>query len=368
MNGRRKTTRREFLAGQSMRDALAGIQLSAGPSLAGPLAASASERAAGDYLLRFGRRAMACDFQVFLRAEQRFGAVEAATEALDLIDRLEDQLTVYRPHSEISRINREAGRQRCGVETRLFELLQRCVAWHAATGGAFDITAGPLVRLWGFHTRSGRYPAPEDVQEVLQRVGSQYLELDLAEGSIRFARPGMELNLGSVGKGYALDRCDEVLTAAGVRDFLIHGGHSSILARGSREAAGDAPGWRVALRHPLRADRRLAQLRIADRALGTSGCGQQFFYHHGKRYGHVLDPRHGTPADGVLSATVLAPTAAEADALATAFFILGPAETGEFCRTRPDLAVVFVLPGSRAGTVALETLGLEDGELQVLEA
>ncbi len=96
-------------------------------------------------------------------------------------------------------------------------------------------------------------------------------------------------------------------------------------------------------------------------------CGTAV-YHHGKRYGHVLDPRHGTPADGVLSATVLAPTAAEADALATAFFILGPAETGEFCRTRPDLAVVFVLPGSRAGTVALETLGLEDGELQVLEA
>lgn len=367
MNMRRKTTRREFLAGRSMRDALADIQSTAGPWPEGPGTVPGAERAAGERLLRFGRRAMACDFQVFLRAEQRLGAVEAATQALDLIEQLEDQLTVFRSHSEISRINQEAGRQARRVEARLFELLQRCVAWHATTGRAFDITAGPLVKLWGFYTRAGRYPAEEDVARVLRQVGSQYLELDPAERTIRFGRPGMELNLGSVGKGYALDRCDEVLSAAGVPDFLIHSGQSSILARGSREGP-DTPGWRVALRHPLRADRRLAELRLSDGALGTSGCGQQFFYHRGKRYGHVLDPRRGAPAEGVLSATVLAPTAAEADALATAFFILGPAETRTFCRERTDLAVVFVLPGARAGTVALETWGLGDGDLQVLEA
>ncbi len=352
-----------------MRDALADIRLSVGPAPDGPLASNPAARAPTGHLLRFGRRAMACEFQVYLRAEQRFGAVEAATESLDLIERLEDQLTIYRPHSELSRINQEAGRQPCRVEKRLFELFCRCLAWHAATGGAFDITAGSLVKLWGFHTRSGRYPAAEEISQTMQRVGSQYLELDLEATSIRFTRPGMELNLGSVGKGYALDRCDEVLAAAGVSDFLIHGGHSSILARGSRaDAEEEAPGWRVALRHPLRNERRLALLRLGDRALGTSGCGQQYFYHRGQRYGHVLDPRRGTPADGVLSATVLAPTAAEADALATAFFVLGPEPTREFCQARADLGVVFVLPGTRPGTVALETLGMADGELQVLEA
>lgn len=363
---RRKTTRRQFLAGGAMRDALAGIQQAAGSWSAGPLADHAPRPAPDSYLLRFGRRAMACDFQVFLRAQQRFDTVDAATAPLELVEELENQLTVFRPHSEVSRINQLADRQACQVEPRLFDLLQRCVAWHAATGGAFDITAGPLVKLWGFYTRSGRYPAEEDAAAVLERVGSQHLELDPAEHTIRFRRAGMELNLGSVGKGYALDRCDEVLAAAGVSDFLIHGGHSSILARGSREGEGGT-GWCVALRHPLRADRRLAELWLRDRALGTSGCGQQFFYHQGRRYGHVLDPRRGVPAEGVLSATVLAPTAAEADALATAFFILGPSETGAFCRDRPDLAVVFVLPGTRTGTVALETLGLEDGELRVLE-
>jgi thiamine biosynthesis lipoprotein len=176
----------------------------------------------------------------------------------------------------------------------------------------------------------------------------------------------MELNLGSVGKGYALDRCAEILEAAGVVDFLIHGGQSSILARGGRHASGDPREWCIALRHPLRADRRLAELKMRHCGLGTSGSGQQFFYHRGRRYGHVLDPRSGVPAEGVLSATVLAPDAAEADALATAFFVLGVDATQAYCETRPELAVVFVLAGTREGTVALETIGIDE-QLRLLD-
>jgi thiamine biosynthesis lipoprotein len=176
----------------------------------------------------------------------------------------------------------------------------------------------------------------------------------------------MELNLGSVGKGYALDRCAEVLEAAGVRDFLIHGGQSSVLARGAQQTSGAVPAWCVALRHPLRAERRLAELKISHCGLGTSGSGQQFFFHRGRRYGHVLDPRCGAPAEGVLSTTVLAPDAAEADALATAFFVLGVDATRAYCATRPELSVVFVLPGTRDGTVAIETVG-SAATLQMLD-
>ena len=367
MNARRKTTRRQFLHGESARDALAGLSLSANMAHEGPLSAEAGERhTPRDYLLQVGRRAMACDFHVFLNAGQHAGAVEAATEALDLVQCLEDQLTIYRPQSAVSVINRDAGDRACVVEPRLFELLCRCVDWSRATGGAYDITAGPLVKVWGFHTRTGRFPAAEQVSEALQRVGSQHLELDRDQRTIRFGRPGMELNLGSVGKGYALDRCAEILEAAGVRDFLIHGGHSSILARGARHADSDVPEWCIALRHPLRAERRLAELKIRNCGLGTSGSGQQFFYHHGHRYGHVLDPRRGAPAEGVLSATVLAPDAAEADALATAFFVLGVDATRAYCETRAELAVMFVLPGTREGTVALETIGIEE-QLLVLD-
>lgn len=367
MNARRKTTRREFLKGESARDALAGMSFQVGAAGEGPLSPAAQAgRAPHDYLLQVGRRAMACDFHVYLNAGQHAGAVEAATQALDLVERLEDQLSVYRPHSDVRVISRDAADRACVVEARLFELLRRCVDWSEATGGAYDITAGPLVKVWGFYTRSGRFPAAEEVTEAMQRVGSQYLELDRDERTIRFGRPGMELNLGSVGKGYALDRCAEVLEAAGVRDFLIHGGQSSVLARGAQHAGGDVPEWCIALRHPLRAERRLAELKISHCGLGTSGSGQQFFFHRGRRHGHVLDPRSGAPAEGVLSATVLAPDAAEADALATAFFVLGVDATRAYCETRPELSVVFVLPGACEGTVAIETIG-SAGQLQVLD-
>ena len=254
MNARRKTNRRQFLKGESARDALASLSFDAGTVGDAPLGPGSERRAPR-------RRTTCCKSDAvpwpatstcIFTAGQDGGAVEAATEALDLVARLEDQLTVFRPQSEVSAINREAADRACVVESRLFELLCRCVDWHSATGGAYDITAGPLVKVWGFFTRSGRFPAAEDVTEALQRVGSQNLELDREQRTIRFARPGMELNLGSVGKGYALDRCAEVLEAAGVSDFLIHGGQSSVLVRGTRYADSEIPEWCIALRHPLR--------------------------------------------------------------------------------------------------------------------
>ncbi len=367
MHARRRSNRRQFLKGESAIEALNELQWSAVSSDQSPLSAAAGEpQSARDYLLQVGRRAMACDFHVFLNAGQHVGAVEAASEALDLVERLEDQMTIYRAHSEVSGINRDAFERACVVEAGLFELFCRCVAWNAATSGALDITAGPLVKLWGFHTRTGCFPAPEQIREVLQRVGSQYLELDREPHTIRFLRRGMELNLGSVGKGYALDRCADVLAAANVGDFLIHGGNSSVLARGSRYTQSDAPEWRIALRHPLRPERRLAELKVCNRGVGTSGSGQQFFYHRGHRYGHVLDPRSGVSVEGIWSVTVLAPDAAEADALATAFFVLGVDATQAYCESRPDLAAIFVLPGTRAGTVSLESIGVRD-QLVVLD-
>ncbi len=363
-----KSNRRQFLKGKAALDALQDLQWGS----QGPLAGDAPPRSARahaerrDYLLHVSRRAMACEFQIFLNPGQHAGAIEAATESLDLVDALEEQMTVYRGHSEIMQINRMAAAEPAVVEPRLYELLSRCKQWTVGTGGAFDITSGPLIKLWGFYTRQGRFPDQEEVQATLQRVGSEYLELDDERRTIRFARPGMELNLGSVGKGYALDRCAEVLDAAGVEDYLIHGGQSSILARGCRHDTSEIAPWCIAVRHPLRSQRRLAELIVRDRAVGTSGSGQQFFYHRGRRYGHVLDPRTGAPAEGVLSATVLAPSAAEADALATSFFVMGVDEVHAYCQTHPELSALFVLAGSRQGTVAIETLAL-DQDLTLLE-
>jgi thiamine biosynthesis lipoprotein len=182
---------------------------------------------------------------------------------------------------------------------------------------------------------------------------------------VRFLAPGVEINLGGIGKGYALDRCADLLRAAGIEDFLIHGGQSSVLAVGSHPAT-PGQGWNIGLRHPLRPDRRLAEFFLRDQALGTSGSGTQFFHHRGKRYGHLLDPRTGRPADGVLSATVLAPDAAEADALATAFYVLGPEAAATYGASHDGIATLLATPGPKQGSVELHAHGLAEDAWQSL--
>ena len=170
----------------------------------------------------------------------------------------------------------------------------------------------------------------------------------------------MRLNLGSIGKGYAVDRAVEHLLAAGVSDFLVHGSYSSVAARGFASgplkievaddpAAADheymVPGsarrpWKIGIKDPLRDQRRLGQVELHDRALGTSGTQFQSFRHRGRRYGHILDPRSGWPANGVHSVVVLAPTAAEADALSTAFYVMGAEAALSYCRQHPSIAAI----------------------------
>jgi thiamine biosynthesis lipoprotein len=311
---------------------------------------------------------MACDFEVFYRADEDSRAAETALQAFDLIDALEDQLSVFRDQSEVSRLNRRAAEAPVAVEPRLFRLLEQAAELHAATDGAFDITAGPLTKAWGFYRRAGRVPTDDELAEARERVGSRWLELDAAAQTVRFLRPGMEINLGAIGKGYALDRCVEWFAAAGIDDYILHGGQSSVLARGSRAGEpGDGAGWTVGVVHPQRPERRLAEVQLGNRALGTSGSGTQYFHHRGKRYGHILDPRTGRPAEGVLSATVLAPTAAEADALATAFYVLDVEQTLEFCAARPEVAALLVLPTAKSGGVEIRTANLAEDEWRPLE-
>ncbi len=179
---------------------------------------------------------MACEWEILLNyAEQALGTPPALA-ALDLIDELEAQLSIYRDTSEISLINNSASEQPIVVEQRLFELLQLAATLWQHTEGAFDITSGPLTKVWGFYQRQGRLPSNEEIDAALAKVGMQRVVLDPDKSTVKFNNSGIELNLGSIGKGYALDRCAELFSTASVSNFLLHGGNSSVLARGrSRE-------------------------------------------------------------------------------------------------------------------------------------
>jgi thiamine biosynthesis lipoprotein len=307
---------------------------------------------------------MACEFEICLNAGQYPQGMEVALEALDLVEQLEDQLSVFRSHSELSRINQAAAREAVEVEPRLFALLELAMQVCAETGGAYDITAGPLWELWGFARRQGAIPGRDRLAEARRHVGGRLVELDSRLKTVRFLESGVRLNLGSIGKGYAIDRAGEKLRQAGICDFLLHAGNSSVLAHGSHEPpqagpAADAAGcWVVGIGDPLHPGQRLREVRLCDRALSTSGTQFQSFRHQGRRYGHILDPRSGWPAQGVLSATVVAPTAALADALSTAFFVLGPEAALDYCRQRPDIAALLVCPAAAGGGLEIHSAGL----------
>jgi len=286
--------------------------------------------------LHVSREAMACRFEVTLPASDPEG-ISAARLALDEIERLEAQLTVFRETSEVSAINRRAGEAPVEVEPSLFNLLSLAEKLHRETEGAFDLTAGPLIRCWGFFRRQGRVPDAEELEVARRRVGMSQLALNAADRTVRFLRPGVEINLGAIGKGHALDQVATSLRRRKVGDALLSGGSSSVVAVG-----GGGGGWLVGIRNPRRTGARVANLRMKDCALATSGAGEQYFVSNGRRYGHIFDPRTGVPAEGIAGVSVVAASGAVADALSTAFFVGGSGLAGRYCANHPGVLALVV--------------------------
>ena len=289
------------------------------------------------FWLRASRQAMACRFEITLESEDA-AWLPAARAALDEIDRLEARLSVFRDSSLISHINRRASVDAVDADAETIVLLEQCVELSRRTGGAFDITSTPLSRCWGFLHREGRLPSMDAIDDARGKVGCEAIQIDRARGAVRFDRPGTEINLGAIGKGYALDRVADGMRRAGVTHALLSAGRSSILAM-SRGG-----GWEIDVVSPRRSNA-LARVWLRNAALGTSGAGEQFVVVDGTRYGHVIDPRTGCPASGVTSASVIASSAAVADALSTAFLIGGIELAQRYCAEHRDVVAIVTEEG-----------------------
>ncbi len=296
-------------------------------------------------LIRVTRRAMATTFEIAI-PQGTPHAIDAASAALDLIEELEQQLTTYRDDSEVSQLNRMAAEESVVVDPGLFQLLQRCATYTLDSAGAFEIAVGALVDVWGVCQRAGRIPSPAELVEATACSGFRHVVLNgspLAP-TVQFRRAGLKLNFGAIGKGYALDRAAELLQRDwGIESALLQGSGSSMFGLGC--PPNDLRGWPVSIRHP-EADRpALDVVHLKNQGLGTSAATFQFFEFHGKKYGHVLDPRTGRPAVGTQSASCLAGSAAEADAISTAFFVAGADWTQEFLRSRTHLGALLLKEG-----------------------
>jgi thiamine biosynthesis lipoprotein len=248
------------------------------------------------------------------------GREEAALQAFAELQRLEGLFNRHDPGSEVARINDRAG-QWVEVSPELLEVLATVEDMAPTTGGLFDVTVAPLLDLWGIGTDRPAVPDAVELARALERVGGGGLEIDREGRRVRLARPGMAIDLGGIGKGYAIDRAVQVLSRAGVTAGLVEvGGDLYLLGR----RPGGQP-WRVGVEHPRRQDALLGVLYLADHAVATSGDYQRFFEVDGVRYHHILDPRTGRPGRTAMSVTVLAPTVMQADLLSTGVFLMEPA-------------------------------------------
>ena len=281
--------------------------------------------------------AMGSSFMLVLHGPDRAARDAAADAAFAEVHRLDRLLSNYKPASEWSRVNRQAAEGAVHVSDELFSLLSACLEYSRRSGGAFDITVGPLMKVWGFYRDEGRLPREADVKASLAHVGYRHVILDGTKRTVRFARDGIELDPGGIGKGYAVDRMVEVLRRAGVASALVSAAGSSVYGLGA--PPDDPRGWPIEIRDPRDAGAAASRVFLKNSSISTSGSYEKFFRAGDRTYSHILDPRTGSPATGTSSVSVLAPRALDSEAWTKPFFINGR-EWGE--RHRPRELRVFI--------------------------
>jgi thiamine biosynthesis lipoprotein len=298
---------------------------------------------AADTVVRYeaSHEAMGTVFAVVAYGQDRDYLAEVVNQVFEEVDRLDGQMSNYKPESELSVINREAAQRDVIVEPKLFQLIRDSLRHSAETQGAFDVTVGPLMKLWGFFRGHEHLPPQAEITRVLKRVGYQHLRLNSSARTIRFDEDGIELDLGGIAKGFAVDEAVKILRSAGVASALISSGTSSIYALGSPPGV---RGWKVTLRDPYDAHKAGDIFRLQNYSLSTSGNYEKFLKIGGKTYCHIMNPHTGMPVENMLSTAVLAPSTTQSDALSTSFFVLGVNDSRRYLHTHPNLTVVFYQP------------------------
>lgn len=265
-------------------------------------------------------------------AEERAGEALAAGAAE--IRRIEEFASDYVDTSEVGRVNAAAGRSPVSVSAELLDVVRVSNEYSAASAGAFDITVGPIVKSWDFLAANPAVPSPDAVKAAVALVG--YRKIVVAFGSIYLPDSGMALDLGAIGKGYAVDRAVGVLRGKGVRQCIVDiGGNLGVYWEGTRLL--DSAAATIAVRHPRREGEFFGTFAVGSCGVSTSGDYQRAFIIDGRRYHHIIDPSTGYPADSVVSVTIVAPDAETADVLSTAVFVLGRSRGMAFVRTQPDV-------------------------------
>ncbi len=290
------------------------------------------------------RMSMACLYSIDAYSTDGDTLRGVLEEAFDEVDRIDRLMSHYKAESPLSRINRDAARAPVTVEPELFDFLVDAVRYSHDSEGAFDITVGPLMKVWGFFKGDGAMPSETALTNARRHVGAAHVMLNRAQRTVRFDETGVELDLGGIAKGYAVDRVVRLLRKRHVASALVSAGGSTIYALG---APPGRQAWDVEIQDPIDARRIARTVALKDLALSMAGSSEKSFIAGGVRYSHIMDPRTGNPVQGVLSVAVLTATGTVGDALDDALFVLGPARGRELLKKFGGTEVFFFLPDAR---------------------
>jgi FAD:protein FMN transferase len=310
--------------------------------VAGSAPAGAKEAA----LFRYegSRVSMACTYSIVVYGKDAKQLPLIVDAGLDEVDRIDNLMSNYKPDSALTRINKEASAGPVLVEPELFDFIELCVKYSQESEGAFDITVGPLMKAWGFFRGEGRVPWGFELWSVLKRVGYQHLILNRQERTIQFGRAGMELDLGGIAKGYAVDRVVDMLKQYKIDRAFVSAGGSTLYGLGSPP---DREGWEVKVRDPLfpRDPQKSAEtLSLKNRSLSVSGNYEKFFRSGGATYSHIMDPHTGKPVENMLSVAVLTDTGTDGDALDDVFYVLGVEKSKGLAEKWPGVEAFLFVP------------------------
>lgn len=278
-----------------------------------------SFNAMGQEIFKRTLKLMGTRFEITVVADNKEEAESNIDLAVQEIQRIENLISSWKSDSQTSMINSNAGIKPVKVDRELFSLIQRAIGISEITDGAFDITYASMDALWKFDGSMTEMPSAEVIRASAARTGYQKILLDEEESTVLLKEPGMKIGFGAIGKGYAADRAKDLLRRHGVAGGIIN-------ASGDMNTWGKQPDgsdWKVAITNPLDKDKAFALLPLHQGAVVTSGNYEKFVTFKGVRYGHIIDPRTGYPATGIISVSVFAPSAELADALATAVFVMG---------------------------------------------
>lgn len=280
------------------------------------------------------------------RIQAEVWAEDSATgeRAIDAVmaemQRIDNDMSTYKPDSELSRLNAVAAKHAVKISDELFGLLTTAMEFSRVTDGAFDVTYASVGFMYDFRAR--QRPTEAQIRKVLPAVNYHLVQLDAAKHTVRYLRDGVRIDLGGIAKGYAVDRGIEILQARGIQHALVSAG-------GDSRVIGDRFGrpWIIAIRHPDRKDEVVTRIPLVDTAISTSGDYERYFDEGGQRYHHIIDPRTGHSASAVRSATILADTATRTDGLSKTAFVLGADQALAIYRKLGDVDAVLVTPDGK---------------------